>query len=211
MSFIDFSDFDVNSAEYNEDSNFDLVPAGWYQMFISKAELRPTKSGGSMISVTYDITGPTHQGRKIFGNFNWENANPVAQEIGRKQFAQQVRALGLPGIQSLDDLINLPFDGKVGIQKSKDPQYEDSNRVTAFAVAGSKSGGAQVAQPVAAPQRQARPAAPAKAPASAPQRQARPAPQRQQPASAAPARGKMPWEQQAAEPEADVGDENIPF
>lgn len=211
MSFIDFSNFDVNAAEYDEDSSFDLVPAGWYQMFISKAELRPTKSGGSMISVSYDITGPTHQGRKIFGNFNWENANPVAQEIGRKQFAQQVRALGLPGIQSLDDLINLPFDGKVGIQKSKDPQYEDSNRVTAFAAAGSKSGGAQVAQPVAATQRPARPAAPAKAPAAAPQRPARPAPQRPQPANAAPARGKMPWEQQAAEPEADVGDENIPF
>lgn len=209
MSFIDFSSFDVNAAEYNEDNSFDLVPAGWYQMFISKAELRPTKSGGSMISVTYDITGPTHQGRKIFGNFNWENANPVAQEIGRKQFAQQVRALGLPGIQQLEDLINLPFDGKVGIQKSKDPQYEDSNRVTAFAAAGSRSGGAQVAQPAVAPQRPvARPAAPQRpAPQAPAARQQRPAPAKAAPA----ARGKMPWEQQAAEPEADVGDENIPF
>lgn len=205
MSFIDFSNFDVNAAEYDEDNSFNLVPAGWYQMFISKAELRPTKSGGSMISVTYDITGPTHQGRKIFGNFNWENSNPVAQEIGRKQFAQQVRALGLPGIQQLEDLINLPFDGKVGIQKSKDPQYEDSNRVTAFAAAGSKSGGGVAPQqrPVAAPQRQAAPQRPA--PAARPS-----APQRPAPAKAAP-RGKMPWEQQAAEPEADVGDENIPF
>ena len=208
MSFIDFSTFDVNAAEYDEDNSFDLIPAGWYQMFISKAELRPTKSGGSMISVTYDITGPTHQGRKIFGNFNWENVNPVAQEIGRKQFAQQVRALGLPGIQSLDDLINLPFDGKVGIQKSKDPQYEDSNRVTAFAAAGSKSGGgiAQAApqqRPVAAPQRTAAPQRPA--PTVRPT-----APQRSATAKAA-TRGKMPWEQQAAEPEADIGDENIPF
>ena len=210
MSFIDFSNFDVNSTKYDDnDNSFDLLPAGWYQMFISKAELRPTKSGGSMISVTYDVTGPTHQGRKVFGNFNWENANPVAQEIGRKQFAQQVRALGLPGIQSLDDLINLPFDGKVGIQKSKDPQYEDSNRVTAFAAAGSKSGGAQVAQPAIAPQRPAaRPAAPQRpapqAPAARPQR---PAPAK----AVSAARGKMPWEQQAAEPEADVSDENIPF
>lgn len=206
MSFADFSSFDVNSAEYDDDSSFDLIPAGWYQMFISKAELRPTKSGGSMISVTYDISGPTHQGRKVFGNFNWENANPVAQEIGRKQFAQQVRALGLPGIQSLDDLINLPFDGKVGIQKSKDPQYEDSNRVTAFAAAGSKSGGgvAQAAPQQRPPQRQAAPQRPAL--------QQSPAPRRPAQAKAAPAvRGKMPWEQQAAESEADVGDENIPF
>lgn len=210
MSFIDFSSFDVNAAEYDEDSSFDLVPAGWYQMFISKAELRPTKSGGSMISVTYDITGPSHQGRKIFGNFNWENANPVAQEIGRKQFAQQVRALGLPGIKQLEDLINLPFDGKVGIQKSKDPQYEDGNRVTAFVAAGSKSGGDVVQAapqqlPVAAPRRPAAPKHPApQAPTARPQRHA--------PAKAAPAaRGKMPWEQQAAEPGADVGDENIPF
>lgn len=204
MSFIDFSSFDINAAEYDEDSSFHLVPTGWYQMFISKAELRPSKYGGSVISVAYDIIGPTHQGRKIFGNFNWENASPVAQEIGRKQFAKQIRALGLPGIRQLEDLINLPFDGKVGIQKSKDPQYEDSNRVTAFAAAGSKSGGG-VAQ--AAPQQ--RPVAAPKLPAPA-ARQA--APQRPAPAKAAPAaRGKMPWEQQDAEPEADVGDENIPF
>lgn len=212
MSFVDFSNFDVNAAEYDEDNSFDLIPAGWYQMFISKAELRPTKSGGSMISVAYDITGPTHQGRKIFGNFNWENANPVAQEIGRKQFAQQVRALGLPGIQSLDDLINLPFDGKVGIQKSKDPQYEDNNRVMAFAAAGSKSGDAQVSQPVAAPKHPARPAAPAKAPATAPKRPARPAPQRPQPANAAPARGKMPWEQATTDANGfNPADDDIPF
>lgn len=201
MSFIDFSTFDVNAAEYDEDSSFDLVPAGWYQMFISKAELRPTKSGGSMISVTYDITGPTHQGRKIFGNFNWENANPVAQEIGRKQFAQQVRALGLPGIQQLEDLINLPFDGKVGIQKSKDPQYEDSNRVTAFAATGSKSGGGVSAQPqqrqVAAPQRPAAPKRPAPA--------ARPAPAK------AATRGKMPWEHQAPNDGFNPADDDIPF
>ena len=202
MSFIDFSNFDVNASEYDEDNSFDLVPAGWYQMFISKAELRPTKSGGSMISVTYDITGPTHQGRKVFGNFNWENANPVAQEIGRKQFAQQIRALGLPGIQSLDDLINLPFDGKVGIQKSKDPQYEDSNRVTAFAVAGSKSGGG-VAQ-VAPQQRQV---AVPKRPAQAVPSQAAPA-RKQVPAK----RGAMPWEQATTNANGfNPADDDIPF
>lgn len=210
MSFIDFSTFDVNATEYDEDSSFDLVPAGWYQMFISKAELRQTKFGGSMISVTYDITGPTHQGRKVFGNFNWENANPVAQEIGRKQFAQQVRALGLPGIQSLDDLINLPFDGKVGIQRSNDPQYKDSNRVTAFAAAGSKSDGAQVAQPVAAPQRPApvaQSAAPAKSSASstAPKR---PASTKAYPA----ARGNMPWEKATTDANRfNPIDDDIPF
>ena len=209
MSFVDFSNFDINAAEYDEDNSFDLIPAGWYQMFISNAELRQTRSGGSMISVTYDITGPTHQGRKIFGNFNWENANPVAQEIGRKQFAQQIRALGLPGIQGLDDLINLPFDGKVGIQKSKDPQYEDSNRVTAFAAAGSKSGGEQVSQPVAAPKLPARPAAPAKAPDAAPKR---PAPRHQQPKNAAPASGKMPWEQATKDANGfNPIDDGIPF
>lgn len=208
MSFIDFSNFDVNASEYDEDNSFDLVPAGWYQMFISKAELRPTKSGGSMISVTYDITGPTHQGRKVFGNFNWENANPVAQEIGRKQFAQQVRALGLPGIKSLDDLINLPFDGKVGIQKSKDPQYEDSNRVTAFAVAGSKSGGgvAQAApqqRQVAVPQRPA-----------APQRPAQTAPAQTAPAKkqVAARRGAMPWEKATTDANGfNPADDDIPF
>jgi len=50
-------------------SNYDPIPAGWYTTTITDAELRDTKNGtGQYIAIRYDITGPEHQGRVVFGN-----------------------------------------------------------------------------------------------------------------------------------------------
>ena len=59
--------------------NYDPLPPGWYTATITAAELKPTKDGsGQYIKVRYDITGPTHQGRVVFGNLNIKNASAKA-------------------------------------------------------------------------------------------------------------------------------------
>lgn len=208
MSFVDFSDFDINAAELQDTGSFDLLPQGWYSGFVEKIEVKETRTGGQMFAATVSITGPTHDGRKIFVNFNWVNANPTAQQIGRQQFAGLVRAVGLQGVQSLDDVVNQPFDCKVGVQKSKDPQYEDRNDIKQYAPYGSRTQ-QQPAVPVARPQQPAARPAPQRPQPQQPA--ARPAP-RQQPANAAPAkRGAMPWEQAAPQQDAGVENGDYPF
>src|SRR5690554_5309911 len=76
-----------NAQELPQDQgSFDPIPAGWYTATIAGAELRQTKAGtGEYIAVQYNVTGPSHEGRVMFGNLNIRNPNPKAEEIGMRQ------------------------------------------------------------------------------------------------------------------------------
>ena len=93
--------------------NFEPLPAGWYSATISQSELKDTKAGnGQYIKLRYDITGPTHQGRVVFGNLNIKNASTKAEEIGRQQLGEIMRAIGLAKVTDTDQLIG----GNLGIK-----------------------------------------------------------------------------------------------
>lgn len=117
--------------------NFDPLPAGWYDVSITGAELKSTKDGnGSYIKVRYDVTGPTHQGRVVFGNLNIQNASAKAEEIGRQQLGEIMRAIGLSRVQDTDQLIGGNLSIKLEV-KPADGQYSAGNEVRGFrALAG---------------------------------------------------------------------------
>ena len=111
--------------------NFEPLPAGWYTATIGGAEVKATKAGtGEYIAVRYDITGPSHQGRVVFGNLNIKNANPTAEAIGYQQMGELMRAIGLPRIDDTDQLVGGQLQVKLDVRKSE--QYGDSNDVKAF-------------------------------------------------------------------------------
>ena len=101
------------------DRSYDLLPEGWYDATISKAEVGNTKAGtGTKIDVRYDITGPTQQGRVIFASLNIRNPNPEAERIGREQLGELMRAIGLTKVQDSDELIGGQVCIKVKIKKA---------------------------------------------------------------------------------------------
>jgi hypothetical protein len=118
-------------------NSYDPLPEGWYMATITGAELKTTKAGtGQYIAVKYDITGPTHMGRIIFGNLNIRNPSPMAEEIGRKQLGEVMRAVGLAKVADTDELIGGQLSIKLSIKSSD--QYGDQNEVKGFkAIAGS--------------------------------------------------------------------------
>jgi hypothetical protein len=158
MAFLNEA-FDVNELPQGNTGNFEPLPAGWYTATISQAELKDTKAGnGQYIKLRYDITGPSHQGRVVFGNLNIKNPNQKAEEIGRQQLGDIMRAIGLAKVTDTDQLIG----GQIGIKLDvkQDAQYGASNEVKGFkSVSGS-------AAPVAASMPAA--AAPATAKAAPP-------------------------------------------
>ena len=157
MAFLD-QEFDASTVEVR--NSFDPLPAGWYTATITSADICVTKAGnGKYIKVRYDITGPTHQGRVVFGNLNIKNPNPTAEEIGRQQLAELMGAIGLTKVRDTDQLIGGNLSIKLAVRQSE--QYGDSNDVKGYkSISGSP---APQAQPQA-PQAQA-PAQPsAKAP-----------------------------------------------
>lgn len=121
-----------------EQDSFEPIPAGWYNARITEAEVKSTKAGtGSYIKVRYDITGPTHQGRVVYGNINLSNPNQQAEQIGIQQLGSLARAIGLEVISDSDQLINRDVQIKLSIKKDTSGQYNDSNDVKGFkAVAG---------------------------------------------------------------------------
>lgn len=154
-----YLDQEYRADDLPESSSFDPLPAGWYSATISDAELKQTKSGtGQYIRVRYDITGPTHQGRVVFGNINIRNQNPAAEEIGRQQLGEIMRAIGLARVSDTDQLIGGSLKIKLTIREA-DGQYDASNEVKGFkAMSGAMPSQPQVAA-APQPQRKAPPTA----------------------------------------------------
>jgi hypothetical protein len=138
-------------------ADFTPLPDGWYTTHIAAASLETTKAGtGQYIKVRYDITGPSHQGRVVFGNLNIRNPNPKAEEIGRQQLGDLLRSIGIVKVSDTDQLIGSSCSIKLATKTSEG--YAPSNEIK-----GWKSiEGGSIPKPAASP------SAPATAPASPP-------------------------------------------
>ena len=137
----------VESDLPKSERSYEPLPAGWYTATIGGAEVKATKAGtGEYISIRYDVTGPTHQGRVVFGNLNIKNPNPAAEAIAYQQMGELMRAIGLGRVDDTDQFIGGQLQIKLDIRKSE--QYGDSNDVKAFK---SLSGGAMPMAASAAP------------------------------------------------------------
>lgn len=109
-------------------SDYSPLPAGWYNVRITEADVKQTKAGtGNYIKVRYDVTDGQHAGRVVFGNLNLRNPNPKAEEIGRQQLSKLMLAMGLTQVTDTDQLIGGTLSIKLAIQQSE--QYGDSNDV----------------------------------------------------------------------------------
>jgi hypothetical protein len=114
------------------DRSYDLIPEGWYNATITKAELNNTKAGtGQKIDMRYDIVGPTHQGRVVFGTVNVRNQSQKAEEIGRQQLGEIMRAVGLAKINDSDELIGGSICVRVKIRPAENG-YDARNEVGGF-------------------------------------------------------------------------------
>ena len=144
-----------NADDLPQGNSYDLLPDGWYNVKIAKAEVAATKDGtGQYIKLRYDILGPTHQGRVVFGNLNVRNQSAKAEEIGRQQLGEVMRAIGLKSLQDTDQLIGGELSIKVGTRPAREG-YDAQNEVKGYKAAGGGS-----AAPAAAPfQAAAKPAA----------------------------------------------------
>lgn len=129
MAFLEHA-FDVNELPVS-DTNYEVLPEGWYNTRITEAKIKATKKGdGQYIAVRYDIIGPSHQGRVVFGNINVKNSSPKAEEIGRQQLGNLMRAIGLTRVTDTDQLINGELQIKLSIKR--DEEYGDKNEIKAF-------------------------------------------------------------------------------
>lgn len=156
MAFLDQA-FDVSELPQSTTS-FGPIPDGHYDATVTQAELKTTNDGsGQYIKLRLDITGPSHQGRVVFANLNIKNASLKAEEIGKQQLGEIMRAIGLARVRDTDELIGARLNIKVAIRPARTDEksgrvYEASNEVKGYrAIAGSAPAAvAAVAKPATA-------------------------------------------------------------
>lgn len=154
MAFLDTA-FDITDLPQSTIGNFDPLPPGWYTASMTQAEIKTTNDGtGQYIKIRYDITGPSHQGRVVFGNLNIKNKTAKAEEIGRSQLGEIMRAIGLSRVEDTDQLIGGSLSIKLEIKAQRtDPAtgktYEASNEVKGFKSVGGAAPVAMAAAPAA--------------------------------------------------------------
>ena len=157
--------FEVSSLPVGNGGNYDPLPPGWYDTTIAAAEVKPTKDGtGQYIKVKYQITGPTHSGRLVFGNINVRNAAQKAEEIGRQQLGELMRALNIPRLTDTDQLIGGMLSIKLDVRAATE-QYAAQNEVRGFKAGNGMAGNGMAgdvptfapSKPTAAPSKGAAP------------------------------------------------------
>lgn len=127
------------TADTEKKTSFEPLPAGWYTATITEStvvDVKPPKVG-TYIKNRYDITGPSHAGRVVFGNITLTNSNPAAEEIGAKSLNDLLCAIGKAKCEDTDELIGKSMEIKLTVKSSE--QYGDGNEVKGFrAIKGSQ-------------------------------------------------------------------------
>ena len=111
--------------------NYEPVPPGWYDVTINSVDVANTKAGtGQYLKIRYDIVGPSHQGRVVFGNLNIRNPSAKAESIGRAQLNELMQAVNMTRLANTDQLVGMPVSIKLSVKD--DPNYGASNEVKGF-------------------------------------------------------------------------------
>lgn len=136
----------------DQPNSFDLIPNGKYPMEIQESELATSRAGDPMLKLTFAVTEGKYVNRKIFANLCIGHKSDKVRQIALDQLSQLLMAVGMPSLDEDSQLIGKRFVGRVGIERSKDDRYGDSNRVYQFAPLDAAPAAASLASaPAAAP------------------------------------------------------------
>lgn len=117
--------FDATEHDTTQ-KDFEELPNGIYRLEVTESDVTPTKDGrGTILKATMEVLEPeAYKARKLFTNFNLQNPSPVAEKIGKEQFASLCRAVDLTTVSNSEMLHNRSFVAKIGLGKaSADGKY----------------------------------------------------------------------------------------
>ena len=163
-------DFDPTAVEKRE-SNYDLLPAGWYDAQAIESEIIPLKSGnGTALKLTFDVLTDGYRGRRVWVRLNYRHSNPTAEKIAQQQLRELCESTGVGRLTDTTLLHHRPVSIKVRIREDKSGQYEPQNDVTGYKALGAMSPPASASRgfPAAPPRSMPPAASPAPTPAAAP-------------------------------------------
>ena len=132
-----FEEFDPNQHE--DAHSFDTLPAGQYEVYVSKSDVKQTKAGnGLYVWLEMTVTSGPFERRKLFAQLNIKNPNETAQKIGNGQLKALCQAVGVERCRDTAELHDIPFIAKVKVKR--DQLYGDKNEIAGFEKLGAQKG-----------------------------------------------------------------------
>ena len=133
-------DFNLNLTDVEDTGgSFDLMPVGDYELVATGWENKTSAKGDRYLSITFDVTGPTHSGRKIWETFMLEGAG---LNVSISRIRDWRRSMGREadvdafGLEQLESMLNIPFKAKVSVEVGRDKgdgtKWDDKNKIAKF-------------------------------------------------------------------------------
>lgn len=118
-------DFSFDAAGIDTSPRANLLTAGDYLFICQKAEVKETKEKtGRYVDCEFVVVSDGAKGRRVWNKFNIENPNDTAVQIGKRDLALFMAAIGLQSFRSLRELQDKPFCGTVGFAKGASENTE---------------------------------------------------------------------------------------
>jgi hypothetical protein len=142
MAFLEHAISLDDLPESTGDGEFKPLPEGWYSATITKTDVRNyNENAGQYMSVRFDITGPTHQGRVVFSNITIKHNDSERENKGRSHLGNLMRACGLNRVTDTDQFVGGNLSIKLGVTEARTDKvtgktYEAGNSVKAFKSSG---------------------------------------------------------------------------
>ena len=140
--------FNFNAAAIEPTTReFAPLPAGTYDMMITKSAFKATKAGtGHYLELEMQVVAGQHSGRRHWERLNIDNPNKQAEDIAKQALAALCKAVSLEELVDTEQLHDIPFIANIEIDK-KEP---DRNRIVGYAALEVPSQPAPAAAPKAA-------------------------------------------------------------
>lgn len=117
MSDFDFS-FNVDDVPVSD--SYQPLEPGVYELCAVEASIKPNKAGtGQVTTVKFQVLSQSGKGRTITEFFNLQHANEKTQAIARESFRNFMLSIGKKTIHSINEILNLPFQAKLGVRESE--------------------------------------------------------------------------------------------
>lgn len=123
-----------NPDTVNDDR--EIIAAGNYVAHIIESSLAETKSGGTMLRLTWEIIDGPLAKRRVWENLNIVNQNADAQAIAERSLKRICGAVGHQGVLTDSEHLHFkPVEITVAIQPAKG-EYGESNTVKGYKPVG---------------------------------------------------------------------------
>ena len=97
---------------------FKVVPPGIYDVVIVESDVKPTRSGGKMLVLKYQIVAGPNAGDFLTDRLNIDNASETAKRIGLSQLKNICDAIGFAGmLKDSNQLHGKPFSVIVVVEE----------------------------------------------------------------------------------------------